>query len=302
VLAAVRAADVTQYPDPAYTALRTRLAEYHRVPVNRVVVGAGASELILRLVRQVHGSVQVLGPTFSEYERCGRLNRKRVYQAKEPEEFLSLRRVRRGLGFVCWPNNPTGAQWSLDFIAEAACGGSLVIDLAYAPLCADGALARVEAAAIRAIRLYAPNKSYGLTGMRAAYAITPRAMPALIQQAPAWVLDKCGEAFLFSAVDAEALRWLAASRPLYGQWRASLAQALRERGCEVCESPATYLLARIGDARRLTADLRGRGIRVRDCTSFGLPEWIRLSAQPPASQRDLLAHFDAIRAERRRSP
>lgn len=297
VLAAVRAADVTRYPDPTYTALRARLADYHGVAANRIVVGAGASELILRLIRHARGSVQVLGPTFSEYERCGRLVGRTVYQAETPEEFLQLRRVRRGLGFICWPNNPTGSQWPLELLSEAAHQGPLVVDLAYAPLCAGGALAPAEAAAKRAVRLYAPNKSFGLTGVRAAYAITPTALPTLAQQAPAWVLDKTGEAFLAATTEPDALRWLAASRPLYGQWRTELAAALRARGHEVQESPATYLLARVGDARRLSLALRARGVRVRDCSSFGLPGWIRLSAQPPDAQHDLLVQLDQLRTE-----
>ena len=298
VLAAIRRADVTRYPDPTYTALRNRLADHHQVAPERIVIGAGASELILRLARHTRGSLQVLGPTFSEYERCGRVARRRVYQVETPEAFLDLRQTRRGLGFVCWPNNPTGATWPLDFMAEAARRGSLVVDLAYAPLCADGTLARVEAAADRAIRLYAPNKSFGLTGVRAAYAIAPRPMSTLAHEAPAWVLDKTGEAFLAAAVEPEALRWLAASRPVYAAWRDKLALALRDRGCEVRSSPATYLLARVGDARRWSADLRAREVRVRDCSSFGLPEWIRLSAQPPKAQRHLLAQFDAVKAGR----
>lgn len=298
VLAAVRAADVTRYPDPAYTALRARLADHHGVTPKRVVIGAGASELILRFIRQHQGSIQILGPTFSEYERCARLTRKRSYQTDNVTDFLQLRRSRRSLGFLCWPNNPTGAMWPLEFVAEAARRGPLVVDLAYAPLCADGTLARVEAAAGRAIRLYAPNKSFGLTGVRAAYAITPTPMPALVQQAPAWVLDRTGEAFLAAAIEAEASRWLAASRPVYFKWREKLAQALRDRGCEVRSGPATYLLARVGDARRLSAALRVRGVRVRDCGSFGLPEWIRLSAQPPKAQRHLLAQFDAANSRR----
>jgi histidinol-phosphate aminotransferase len=296
VLAAIRAADVSRYPDPAYTALRARLADFHGVTPKRIIIGAGASELILRFIRQFQGSIPILGPTFSEYARCAQLARKRSYQAENTTDYLRLRRSRRSLGFVCWPNNPTGATWPLEFVAEAACRGPLVVDLAYAPLCPDGMLARIEAAARHAIRLYAPNKSFGLTGVRAAYAITPKPMPALVHQAPAWVLDKTGEAFLAAATEAEALQWLAASRPLYAAWRDKLALALRDRGCEVRSSPATFLLARVGDARRRTADLRAHGVRVRDCSSFGLPEWIRLSAQPPKAQRYFLAQFDAVKA------
>jgi histidinol-phosphate aminotransferase len=32
---------------------------------------------------------------------------------------------------------------------------------------------------------------------------------------------------------------------------------------------------------------------VRDCSSFGLKQWIRLSAQPPAAQKALLAALES---------
>ena len=73
VLAAVRSADVTRYPDPMYAKLRETLAAHHHTRPDRIVVGAGASELILRLIRHIDGPVQQLAPTFSEYARGARL-------------------------------------------------------------------------------------------------------------------------------------------------------------------------------------------------------------------------------------
>ena len=55
---------------------------------------------------------------------------------------------------------------------------------------------------------------------------------------------------------------------------------------ETRQSPATFLLARTGPV----ADrLRARGLRVRDCSSFGLPGWIRVAAAPPHWRDALLA-------------
>lgn len=296
VLAAVRAADLTRYPDPAYTRLRRILADHHGTVPQKIVVGAGASELILRLIRHARGSVHVLGPTFSEYARCARVEGRIVIEAGTMEEFLHLQRTRHGLGFVCWPNNPTGTQWPLDFLAAAARTGPLVVDLAYAPLCPDGQLAGAEAAAERAVRLYAPNKAFGLTGLRAAYAITPQVWRTVPWLAPAWVIDRPAEAFLAASVRPEALRWLGETRSQFTAWRRTLALALVGRGIPVRESAATFLLARVGRAAETARRLRADGIRVRDAGSFGLPEWIRLSAQPPEAQLRLLGQLDALRA------
>jgi histidinol-phosphate aminotransferase len=60
-------------------------------------------------------------------------------------------------------------------------------------------------------------------------------------------------------------------------------------GFSVRESPATFLLAKVGRATQIAAHLRRHGVRVRDGSSFGLRQWIRLSAQPPGAQKALLA-------------
>lgn len=288
VYTATRSADLTRYPDPSYTVLRQKLEEHHQVPAGHIVVGAGASELILRMVRHDSGPVIVLGPSFSEYSRCAQIEGRLVIEVKSPEEFLRVQKAHRCLGFVCWPNNPTGTPWPLSFIAEAAQTGRLVVDFAYAPLCLEGELAHAEAAATKAYRLYAPNKTFGLCGVRAAYLIAPHPCPALEALAPSWVVDCSAQAFLAATLQPEALRWLSQCRPQIAVWRRSLAKALTDSGIEVQESPATFLLARVGNATQVTTTLRNHGIRVRDASSFGLPEWIRLACQSPERQQTLL--------------
>jgi histidinol-phosphate aminotransferase len=289
VLAAVRSADVTRYPDPLYRELRERLAAYHRTPPDRIVVGAGASELILRVIRRIDGAVQQLAPTFSEYARGARLERRRLISARTPAAFTRAQRNYPGIGFVCWPNNPTGELWPLDFVRTASAAGPVVVDMAYQPLCDREHRAAIEGATAGAYRLYSPNKAFGLTGVRGAYLITPRVDRRLANLAPSWVVGRDAAAFLQAACEPRALEWLAQSLPELKRWRGRLAFSLKQLGLAVRESPATFLLANVGDAVRIARHLRDRGVRVRDCSSFGLPQWIRLSAQPPSAQRALLA-------------
>jgi histidinol-phosphate aminotransferase len=292
VLAAVRSADVTRYPDPGYTQLRATLAAHHQTVPERIVVGAGASELILRLIARTEGTVQQLAPTFSEYARGARLAGRKLISARSAAAFLRAQSKHPGVGFVCWPNNPTGDLWSPEFVSAAASAGPLVVDLAYAPLCDAGHAAAIEAAAAGAYRLYSPNKAFGLTGVRGAYLITPRADRRLIVAAPSWVIGRDAVALLESATEPRARSWLAQGLPRVNRWRARLADSLRRLGLCVRESPATFLLANVGNGTRITAHLRRQDVRVRDCSSFGLKQWIRLSAQPPAAQKALLAALE----------
>jgi histidinol-phosphate aminotransferase len=294
VLAAVRRADVSRYPDPQYTRIRDTLAEFHRTTPDRIVVGAGASEIILRLIRRLRGAVHQLAPTFSEYARGARIARRRVIASRTPEEFLRARAKETGIGFICWPNNPTGDLWPLDFVAEAAASGPLVVDMAYASLCGAPSSDAIEAAAQNAYRLYSPNKGYGLTGVRAAYVIAPRRDATLASLAPSWVIGQDAVNFLEAVLEPQACEWLAQGIPQLRRWRSQLARALGQLGLEVRESPATFLIARVQEATRVAGELRVRDVRVRDCSSFGLPEWIRLSAQPNAAQKVLLTALKRV--------
>jgi histidinol-phosphate aminotransferase len=288
VLAAVRSADLTRYPDPMYAKLRATLAAYHHTTPDRIVVGAGASELILRLIRHIDGPIQQLAPTFSEYARGARLAGRRLISARSPNAFLRAQSAHPGVGFVCWPNNPTGDLWSSEFVSAASATGPLVVDMAYAPLCDAHHVAAIEAAAEAAYRLYSPNKVFGLTGVRGAYLIAPRTDRRLANMAPSWVIGRDAVALLESATESRARRWLEQGMPQLKRWRARLARSLEQVGLSVRESPATFLLARVGNAPRVTAHLRRHDVRVRDASSFGLRQWIRLSAQPPGAQKALL--------------
>lgn len=289
VLAAVRAADVSRYPDPLYTRLRERLAAWHDTTPDRILVGAGASELILRLVRHFDRSVLQLGPTFSEYARAAHIVRRRVVSASSPESFLRAQRRHRSLAFLCCPNNPTGDVWDGKLIAVAARQGPLVVDLAYASLCGEIRAAEIEASAAGAWRLHSPNKAFGLTGVRGAYLIAPRPPARLVDEAPSWVIGRDAVAMLETCLEPPAREWLAESIPRLWHWRMRQADALRGLGLEVRESPATFLLADVGDGGRVSKRLRAAGIRVRDARSFGLARWIRLSAQPAPARKALLA-------------
>ena len=289
VLAAVRSADVTRYPDPLYANLRATLAAHHQTTPERIVVGAGASELILRLIMHIDGSVQQLVPTFSEYSRGARLAGRPLISARSPEAFVHAQAKHPGIGFVCWPNNPTGDLWSMEFISAATAAGPLVVDMAYVPLCDVHHARAIEAAASGAYRLYSPNKAFGLTGVRGAYLITPRIERRLASAAPSWVIGRDAVAMLEAATEPRAGTWLEQGMPRLKRWRARLAHSLEQMGLSVRESPATFLLAKVGKATQVTAYLRRHGVRVRDGSSFGLRQWIRLSAQPLRAQKALLA-------------
>lgn len=302
-LQAVQQVPRQHYPDPAYTALRQRLAQWHGVAAEQVVVAASASEFIHRFtaLAQRCGLRQVRVPAhgYGEYQRAAQLWGLQALPAADaapaPQQPL--------LQWACEPASPLGghdaalAAWRCPSaqaaVAEAAW---CVVDRAYAPLLLESELQPLPTCAWQ---LYSPNKALGLTGVRAAYAIAPAAAVAsgqvaqLRALAASWPLGAEGVALLTAWSQAEVQAWLAASLPLlrgYKQAQQALCTAL---GWQVLPgSLANFFTARVPTAQasslaQALQQLRQQGIKLRDTTSFGLPGHVRLGVLPPPAQQAL---------------
>jgi histidinol-phosphate aminotransferase len=289
-VAALRQADAAHYPDPHYTALRGRLADFHGVASERIVIAASASEFIHRIsaaVMQQGGRAAWLpAHSYSDYERAARAWDLRVLRAPEAPEDAALR-------WCCEPSSPLG-QPQADLPRHAASAqGVCVLDLAYEPLRLQGAASLDAAQRQRVWQMWTPNKAMGLTGVRAAYAIAPEQADAdLLQRierlAPSWPLGTHGVALLHSWASDDAQRWLAQSLRTLGEWKAQQRALCESLGWHCLPSDANFFCARTERPYpERAAALRADGIKLRDCASFGLPGHVRLGVLPPASQRAL---------------
>lgn len=289
-LAALRQADWRHYPDPAYTGLRARLAQFHGVAAERVVIAASASEFIHRITAFAarSGARQVVLPAhgYGDYRRAAlawRLEPVATAQAG-------------ALHWACEPASPLGtgdaslAAWTQAGVPPA---GWRVLDCAYAPLRLDG---RATAWFDGWWQLWSPNKALGLTGVRAAYAIAPPvavadgSVAALQALAPSWPLGADGVAMLEAWTQAGTQAWLADSLVTLRGWKAAQLRLCADLGWAVLPgSLANFFTARLPD-RDLAAALRAlraQGIKLRDCASFGLPGHVRLGVLAPDAQAAL---------------
>lgn len=279
---ALRDADPAPYPDPAYAAVRTRLANWHGVSPDEVTLSVGASDLLHRLVRAFlpGGStlLSVLAP-FGELARAAALARARVEERQEAPAPRSLAPAVR-LVYVGHPHNPSGhahAAAELQALADlcAKTGALLIVDEAYAPFTAAPTPPRHP----NVVRVLSPGKAHGLVGARPAYALAaPEVAARLDNLAPAWHLP-AGTAAVLAALP-EAQTFLAQTLPQVRQNAARLAAALQALG-PVTHHGTPYLTLRVGDAPHVAATLLDRGYRVRDCTSYGQPDRIRVSTRLP---------------------
>jgi histidinol-phosphate aminotransferase len=295
-LAALQQADATRYPDPQYHQLRERLAQFHGVAPERVVLAASASEFIFRIsaavARQGGRTVRLPAQAYGDYAAAARA--------------WGLQPVSGGAADLVWccdPSSPLGAPQAglgaaIDALAaDAAC----VLDLAYEPLRLAGALDLAPAQRDRVWQLWTPNKALGLTGVRAAYALAPLRAQAMVERlealAPSWPLGAHGVALLQAWTAPEAQAWLAASRATLREWRAQqLAMCEAELGWQCLPGVANFFCARlpVADVAGLCAGLRAQGIKLRDAASFGLPGHVRLAVLSPAAQQALRAAMHTI--------
>lgn len=297
-VAALARADRRRYPDPDYRDLKERLAAHHGVAARRIVVGAGASELVVRLVSAAPGAVLVREPTFVEYRKAARAHDREVLRARSDEEFLALL-PRASTAFLCHPNNPDGTLHPPLFLARATTlaresGCRLVLDLAYAPM-AQAELDLPDGAQ----QLWAPNKPMDCAGVRAGYLVASDAdfAAALDRRAASWILSAEGVELLREFVEPSTAAWLESTRPEIGRLLSELGTLLRRRGWQVRPGQANFLVATPPapwNAATIAGELRERGIRLRDAANMGLPGWVRLAARPDRELRLLEAALDSI--------
>ena len=281
---AVQQADARQYPDANYTDLRAQLADFHDVSLARVLLAGSASEFIFRITALAaqRGASGVWLPTHSygDYAQAARAWKLPVVAQLAQAQ----------LRWACDPSSPRGvAQAALDQLPDPA--AQCVLDRAYEPLRLSGALGASQELLQKFWQLWTPNKALGLTGVRAAYAIAPQDSADEVAQlerlAPSWVVGAHGVAMLQAWTTPAVQTWLAGSLPTLRQWKTSQIALCESLGWTVQPSDANFFVCHAGHTLGAVAGLRQRGIKLRDCASFGLPDHFRLSVHSPVAQQAL---------------
>lgn len=308
VLAAFRGADVSHYPEPRAEPLRTRLAEHHGLDTNQVLVTAGATAAIHLAVRALLGPGDTCGlfpPTFGEYEAAARLASATVVEQRldSPTFDLSVTVEWADLGVLCNPNNPTGAYLDRSEVERliGQLGGPLLLDVAYDAFVDDpwDADALVRAGA-PVLVVHSMTKLHAIPGLRLGYVTGPASLIATLEAAqPSWSVGAPALAAGVEALCQDAARRAALAN--LGAARADLRGVFERAGIECAPSEANFILARVGAAPEFRARLlAASGIVVRDATSFGLPDWIRVAFPSGVELPRVAAALEAALSERRR--
>ena len=325
VLEAARTADLAHYPDPTAEPVRRALAEVRGGERERYVVGAGAAELMWTLARALAvepglesgraGSragrarlALVAEPTFSEFGAAwsasgGEL---RTWRARESDDFriepaelaAAAHREHADAVYLCNPNNPTGGLLGPEAVralADAIQPCLLVLDEAFLTL-GEGAQAERAALPANTVRLRSWTKDHALAGLRIGWLECDPGLAASLEAARApWTVSAPAQAAALAILAEPAPAAEERRRALLAD-RDALAGQLREFLSAPLSSAAPFLLwslPRPWTGASLAERLARRGVLVRDCSSFGLPNHVRLAARPAADREVLLAALAA---------
>lgn len=310
---------ISEYPDRDYKELRSTLALYCNVPIEHIIVGNGATEMIsltMQLLRPKHALL--LSPTYSEYTREIDLVGGHVeeYFLRENLDFkLDLNDLISKLTddidllAICNPNNPTSSALNTEEITKILTHCKLhdifvMIDETYVEFAPD-----IEAvSAVSLIPKYdnfmiirGVSKFYAAPGLRFGYGMTSNEAflkDLLLYQNP-WSLNSiaayAGER-MFSDTD-----YYKKTRELICSERTYMFDELKKNpNFKPYKAYANFILVEILKEGVTSFDVFEKAIKnrlmIRDCSSFEslAGEFFRFCIMNPADNRRLLDVLNQI--------
>ena len=306
VVAAARAAVFSCYPDPSASLLRAAIAAEHELDPAQVVVGNGAADLLWTLARVLlkeREPVVVVEPTFSEFRAAALAAGAKVseWRAQASQHFaMDLQAIGKQVIdtharaiYVASPNTPTGAVLPAAEIAEFAlehASVTIILDQSFLMLSdrwEDFRLPMPD----NVIRVRSLTKDHTIPGLRIGYLLAGAQFAHRVEfLRPVWTTNAVAQAAGLAAIKERNF--------VLDSWRKMesdckhLSQSLRNLGLAPFPTHTAFFVMETSGGAELRTRLLRRGILVRDCASFGLPAFIRISARPEADNQRLIAALE----------
>jgi histidinol-phosphate/aromatic aminotransferase/cobyric acid decarboxylase-like protein len=311
---AISAACIERYPDPSAMPARRAIGRWLDVPVETVIVASGAVDVLWTVARATLTAgdrVLIAEPAFSEMRSAALRAGAHVVELRARAEAsfgfdemacdALLREIRPRVAYFASPANPTGRLLPIEVVlrlARAHPATQLVVDLSFASLSSQPDDLTVHASE-QVLWVRSLTKELSLPGLRVGFAVGPAPLiAALHEERPPWSVSAPAQAAAIAATTPEVRRFVRTSADQLLRDRAALATNLTAMGLFVHPSDSVYVLVDLGPrttgASLRRALLERHRILVRDASSFGLPNHVRIAARPASDSARLLA---ALRAE-----
>jgi histidinol-phosphate aminotransferase len=285
------------------------LADKLGVSEENVIIGSGSVELIRLVALACFGrgdSVLIIEPTFGEYEvACSISGASIIRQRRAPkgfqldiEETAGLIRRHRPKGiFIDNPNNPTGqylSQAEFERLLDGAKDSLVVLDEAYITFVDDVWSSVAMARGNNLLILRSMTKDYALAGLRLGYGVGGKEIIAGMRRiCPPWNVNAVAQQAGLAAVAAEG--YLRQCQLRLKRAKGYLVVELSRLGLPPVPSAANFLLVEVGSAPSFRQKLLQRRMLVRDCSSFGLPGYVRISPRTLPECRRLVRAIQEMR-------
>ncbi|ACS33047.1 Histidinol-phosphate aminotransferase (hisC) [Thermococcus gammatolerans EJ3] len=254
-----------------------------------LIITAGITEALYLLgILALRGKKAIIPEhTYGEYERVSWIFGARVVKGPNEPEKLAELVERNSVVFFCNPNNPDGRFYSvrelkplLDAVEDR--GALLVLDEAFIDFVKKPDSPKGE----NIVKLRTFTKSYGLPGVRVGYVLGFEEAFRSVRMP--WSIGSTGVAFLEFLIE-DGFEHLRRTMPLIWREKERIEKALGVK------SDANFFIKRVGNAEGFVDAMKKRGILVRNCESFGLPEYIRFSVRKPEENEMLIRAFKSMR-------
>lgn len=302
VLEAIRSVNISTYPDRQCSALREAIAQANQVTPEHILVGNGTAELIWLVSQSLlkpNDEVLIAGPTFGEYQRAASTLGAQVKEVRaQPPNFIPpleqivtrIEQDKPRLVFICNPNNPTGIYLDAGAIERLikTCGSEtiLVVDEAYRAFIKGQFFA--ELPGNNCLILRSMTKDFALAGLRLGYVMgNPELIERVSRFQPTWSVNSLAQAAGIAALMEVDYYQITLSE--LTRLKNNFFSQIKDMGFSMVHSDVHFgVIAPNCPARDLRAHLLKLCFQVRDCTSFGLPDYIRISTRKEADNMKLL--------------
>ncbi|MDZ5711192.1 pyridoxal phosphate-dependent aminotransferase [Jeotgalibacillus haloalkalitolerans] len=298
---------ISSYPDPEGRGLKKQIAKKHQVKESQVLLGNGASELMMTALRSFQGkTVGVIHPAFSEYERVIQANGAMVhhfytnesmsFQPDEDEIHSFLSKPDCAL-FICNPNNPTGIllkkETILSWLKTAEKSGStLLLDEAFIDMAGEHYSLADHTGSPSLIIFRSMTKMYSIAGLRLGYLLSnEQTVKEISQWLPHWNVNQlallAGETVLQEPSYTEKVCSFTQKE------RSRFTDALRDLGFKISDSAANYVCIQPPDPQQteeLWRFLLREGLVLRHTYNYrGLDgSWLRVGIKLPEQNKKLI--------------
>ena len=298
-----------RYPDPVFTALRTRIAKIWKTVPGRVFVGNGSDEILTLAAKAFVEDGEAIGsldPSYSLYKTLSAIRNVPFIPSPLADDFtwknpvLEADGKKVSLFLLTNPNAPTGTVTPMDAIAAFAkkFKGVLIVDEAYADFAKTNCVPlATDAKNSNLIVMRTFSKSFSLAGLRVGYCIGPEDLiDALYKVKDSYNADAIAQAVALAALND--LPWMRANTARVKKTRVRVAKELSKRGWDVLPSESNFLFAR--PAHRPAAEifdaLRAMNIFVRYFKGPRTGDRLRLTIGTDAEMDTLLNALSTLDA------